>query len=451
MTRRWRTRRECPGCQPPAGRAGLPCAGGAGSCSAVRLVTPLPSPMPVPSHPNTPTLTHTAPPHPTSPQLHSGPVAALRRHAGTAARPLVCADHCTLHGAAGGGDGCCGGQQAGLEQGQQATRGAQHCTAMPALETHAAQVAPVQPTRPTPAGALAGGPDAAGPRGSARGVCADPRERGARHDRLAQVRCAGDAQPSRAAAPAGCAASPVATRTWGLDCPPSATAPQLPHLQPVHGAVGRPGHQCTGGLPHLPAQAHAPGDQPPCPRLHRAASAGHAVAAGGRGCRGAGRSRAARLRGLAWRAGGPAPRDALSLHLWPPAPNPCTQLDYRRMARGGSLGARHVTPAETALVTAVLGTGAAQTYLLPALMAAYAHADHVVGLDVDRDQVGWGRVGYSRGAPAATAALCSSPPGPGLDPPTTTPANTPTITTVCHLPSPHSTTSSTCAAAWTRC
>lgn len=36
---------------------------------------------------------------------------------------------------------------------------------------------------------------------------------------------------------------------------------------------------------------------------------------------------------------------------------------------------------------AVLGTGAAQTELLPALMAAYSHADHVVGLDVDKDQV----------------------------------------------------------------
>jgi ubiquitin-protein ligase len=41
--------------------------------------------------------------------------------------------------------------------------------------------------------------------------------------------------------------------------------------------------------------------------------------------------------------------------------------------------------AEAALVSAVLGTGAAQTELLPALIAAYAHADHVVGLDVDKD------------------------------------------------------------------
>lgn len=68
------------------------------------------------------------------------------------------------------------------------------------------------------------------------------------------------------------------------------------------------------------------------------------------------------------------------------------QLDYRRMAQGSSLGARRVTPAEAALVTAVLGTGAAQSELLPALMAAYAHADHVVGLDVDKDQVCEGRV-----------------------------------------------------------
>ncbi len=56
--------------------------------------------------------------------------------------------------------------------------------------------------------------------------------------------------------------------------------------------------------------------------------------------------------------------------------------------RAGALGPRHVSPAEAALVTAVLGTGAAQTDLLPALMAAYSHADHVVGLDVDKDQVG---------------------------------------------------------------
>jgi hypothetical protein len=40
---------------------------------------------------------------------------------------------------------------------------------------------------------------------------------------------------------------------------------------------------------------------------------------------------------------------------------------------------------EAALITAVLGTPAAQTELVPALMRAYVAADHVVGLDVDRD------------------------------------------------------------------
>lgn len=50
----------------------------------------------------------------------------------------------------------------------------------------------------------------------------------------------------------------------------------------------------------------------------------------------------------------------------------------RRRSRG-------VSAAEAALISAVLGTGAAQTELLPSLIAAYAHADHVVGLDVDHD------------------------------------------------------------------
>jgi len=50
----------------------------------------------------------------------------------------------------------------------------------------------------------------------------------------------------------------------------------------------------------------------------------------------------------------------------------------RRRSRG-------VSAAEAALISAVLGTGVAQTDLLPALIAAYAHADHVVGLDVDKD------------------------------------------------------------------
>ena len=41
-------------------------------------------------------------------------------------------------------------------------------------------------------------------------------------------------------------------------------------------------------------------------------------------------------------------------------------------------------------MAAVLGTGAAQKDLVPALMRCYAAADHVVGLDVDK--VGVGRV-----------------------------------------------------------
>lgn len=40
---------------------------------------------------------------------------------------------------------------------------------------------------------------------------------------------------------------------------------------------------------------------------------------------------------------------------------------------------------QSALVAAVLGTPAAQTQLLPALMRAYVGADFVVGLDVDTD------------------------------------------------------------------
>ncbi len=50
------------------------------------------------------------------------------------------------------------------------------------------------------------------------------------------------------------------------------------------------------------------------------------------------------------------------------------------------LGPSHQGVGEQALVAAVLGTGAAQEQLVPALMAAYAAADHVVGLDVDKDQ-----------------------------------------------------------------
>lgn len=50
------------------------------------------------------------------------------------------------------------------------------------------------------------------------------------------------------------------------------------------------------------------------------------------------------------------------------------------------LGPTHMRPGEAALLAAVLGTGAAQESLVPALMRVYAGADHVVGLDVDRDR-----------------------------------------------------------------
>lgn len=45
----------------------------------------------------------------------------------------------------------------------------------------------------------------------------------------------------------------------------------------------------------------------------------------------------------------------------------------------GALGASMQSVGEQALVAAVLGTGAAQESLVPALMRAYAAADHVVG------------------------------------------------------------------------
>ena len=51
----------------------------------------------------------------------------------------------------------------------------------------------------------------------------------------------------------------------------------------------------------------------------------------------------------------------------------------------GVLGPSLMRPGERALVAAVLGTGAAVERLGPALMRAHAAADHVVGLDVDRD------------------------------------------------------------------
>ena len=58
------------------------------------------------------------------------------------------------------------------------------------------------------------------------------------------------------------------------------------------------------------------------------------------------------------------------------------------MLRGcaGVLGPTYMRPGEAALVAAVLGTGAAQDDLVPALMHVYAGADNVVGLDVDRDR-----------------------------------------------------------------
>jgi hypothetical protein len=42
-----------------------------------------------------------------------------------------------------------------------------------------------------------------------------------------------------------------------------------------------------------------------------------------------------------------------------------------------SLAASYMSPAESALVSAVLKAGA-EAELLPAIMTAYAHADHVV-------------------------------------------------------------------------
>ena len=52
------------------------------------------------------------------------------------------------------------------------------------------------------------------------------------------------------------------------------------------------------------------------------------------------------------------------------------------------LGPTMHRPGEAALVAAVLGTGAAQKDLVPALMRCYAAADHVVGLDVDKVGLG---------------------------------------------------------------
>jgi hypothetical protein len=59
---------------------------------------------------------------------------------------------------------------------------------------------------------------------------------------------------------------------------------------------------------------------------------------------------------------------------------------YLMDAAGAALGPAHMRPGESALLATVLGTGAAQQDLVPALMRVYAAADNVVGLDVDRDK-----------------------------------------------------------------
>lgn len=61
-------------------------------------------------------------------------------------------------------------------------------------------------------------------------------------------------------------------------------------------------------------------------------------------------------------------------------------LPLSRRSIRGVLGPSYMRPGEAALVAAVLGTGAAQDELVPALMQVYAGADNVVGLDVDRDR-----------------------------------------------------------------
>ena len=64
----------------------------------------------------------------------------------------------------------------------------------------------------------------------------------------------------------------------------------------------------------------------------------------------------------------------------------CCTIFPASAVSAGMLGPTYMRPGEAALVAAVLGTGAAQEELVPALMHAYAGADHVVGLDVDRDR-----------------------------------------------------------------
>ncbi|KAK9823993.1 hypothetical protein WJX72_006841 [[Myrmecia] bisecta] len=57
----------------------------------------------------------------------------------------------------------------------------------------------------------------------------------------------------------------------------------------------------------------------------------------------------------------------------------------QRRSTGGVLGPTYMRPGEAALVANILGSPAAQHDLVPALMHTYAAADHVVGLDVDKD------------------------------------------------------------------
>ena len=66
------------------------------------------------------------------------------------------------------------------------------------------------------------------------------------------------------------------------------------------------------------------------------------------------------------------------------APGRAREDDGGRGGRG-SLGPSRLSAAQMALLAAALGAGSTQAELLPALMATYTHADHVVGLDVDKN------------------------------------------------------------------
>jgi len=83
-----------------------------------------------------------------------------------------------------------------------------------------------------------------------------------------------------------------------------------------------------------------------------------------------------------------------------PGPMECAQASLRDLQKpsaseshenvldiaGASLGRSHMRPAEVQLVSAVYGTGAAKSNLVPGLMKCYTAAGRVVGLDVDRDR-----------------------------------------------------------------